>query len=62
MRRRAPLLLAAPALVTVALVTSPLVYLSIRAATGGADAWRVLSREGTLDLVIHTATLVVAVV
>jgi iron(III) transport system permease protein len=61
-RGRPPLLLAAPAVAVVALVLLPLVYLVLRAATGGADAWRVLGRRGTLDLVVDTGLLVAAVV
>jgi iron(III) transport system permease protein len=61
MTRRA-LPLAAPALVAVALVLLPLAYLLLRAATGGADAWSVLGRRGTADLLADTAVLVVAVV
>jgi iron(III) transport system permease protein len=59
-RRALPL--AAPAVAVVALVLLPLAYLVLRAATGGADAWRVLTRRGTLELVVDTGALVVAVV
>lgn len=59
--RRPPLPLAAAALVTVALVALPLVYLAVRAGSGGADAWRVLGRERMLELVAQTGLLVVAV-
>lgn len=62
MSGRAPLLLAAPALVAVGLVVSPLAYLAIRAGAGGTDAWSALWREGTLELVANTAALVLAVV
>jgi iron(III) transport system permease protein len=59
-RRALPL--AAPAVAVVALVLLPLGYLVLRAATGGTDAWRVLTRRGTLELVLDTGALVLAVV
>jgi iron(III) transport system permease protein len=46
----------------VALVLLPLGYLLIRAGTGGADAWEVLTRRGTAELVLRTGVLVAAVV
>jgi iron(III) transport system permease protein len=61
-RGRPPLALTAAAVATVALVLLPLGYLFLRAATGGADAWEVLGREGTLRLVVDTMLLVGAVV
>jgi iron(III) transport system permease protein len=60
-RARAPVALAVPAVVAVALVLLPLAYLILRAGGGGLDALRVLERPGTLDLVIKTGVLVVAV-
>jgi iron(III) transport system permease protein len=60
-RRRPPLLLAGAALVLVALVALPLVYLAVRAGSGGADAWRILGRGRLLELVGHTLLLVGAV-
>jgi iron(III) transport system permease protein len=60
--RRAPLWLAAPAGLVVGLVLLPLVYLVVRASTGGTRAWRVLERRGTLELVLDTGLLVAAVV
>ncbi|HSC92890.1 MAG TPA: iron ABC transporter permease [Gaiellaceae bacterium] len=62
MSGRPPLALTVVAVATVALVLLPLAYLVLRAATGGADAWEVLGRRGTLRLVVDTALLVVAVV
>jgi iron(III) transport system permease protein len=59
---RAPLWLAVPAAAAVALVLLPLVYLVIRAASGGGRAWEVLGRRGTLELVVDTGLLVLAVV
>src|ERR671914_210133 len=46
----------------VALVLLPLAYLVLRAASGGLDAWAVLGRRGTLELVLRTIALVLAVV
>ena len=60
--RRPPLLLTAAALVTVALVLLPLAYLVVRAGSGGLDAWDVLGRRGTVELVLRTVLLVAAVV
>jgi iron(III) transport system permease protein len=47
--------------VVVALISLPLVYLVLRAGSGGADAWRVLERPRTLELVLRTGVLVAAV-
>ena len=60
--RRPPLLLTAAAVAVVALVLLPLVYLVVRAGSGGLDVWEVLGRRGTLELVVRTAALVAAVV
>jgi iron(III) transport system permease protein len=62
MMPRATLSLAVPAVAAVALVLIPLAYLVVRAATGGADAWRVLTRRGTAELILDTTLLVAAVV
>ena len=59
--RRPPLLLGAAAVAAVALVALPVVYLVVRAASGGADAWAVLGRPRMLELVGQTALLVGAV-
>ncbi len=59
--RRPPLLLWAAAVAVVALVTLPLVYLVVRASSGGVDAWSVLGRHRLLELVGQTALLVGAV-
>ena len=59
-RRRPPVLLAVAAVAAVAAVTLPLAYLVIRAA-GGGDAWEVLGRHRTLELVAQTGALVAAV-
>jgi iron(III) transport system permease protein len=60
-RGRAPLLLAIPAALTAAAVLLPLVYLGVRAATAGADAWGVLDAT-TARLVVDTVLLVALVV
>jgi iron(III) transport system permease protein len=60
-RLRAPLL-AVPAIAAVGFVLLPLAYLILRAASGGAEAWEVLGRRGTAELVLDTALLVAAVV
>ena len=60
-RTRAPAALAVPAVAAVALVLLPLAYLLLRAAGGGLDALEVLTRPGTLTLVVKTLVLVVAV-
>ena len=58
--RRPPLALAAAGIAVAALLFLPLVYLVIRAGTG--DAWDVVFRERTLDLIWNTAILVAGVV
>ena len=58
---RAPALLVAAAVAAVSLVGLPRVYLVVRAAGGGTDAWDVLGRDRTLELVLKTAVLVGAV-
>jgi iron(III) transport system permease protein len=60
--RRPPLLLVAVAVLVVALVLLPLAYLVVRAGTGGAEAWEILTRRRTLELVLRTGGLVAAVV
>jgi iron(III) transport system permease protein len=57
-RRRPALLLVAAALAAVSLSCLPLAYLVVRVAQGGADAWSVLGRHRTLELVGQTALLV----
>ena len=57
--RRLPLL-AVPALLASALCLLPVVYLILRAA-GDRQAWDVLARSRTLDLVVDTAALALAV-
>ena len=59
-RRRAPLALVLPALLTVALLLLPLAYLVVR-ATGGGSAWQILWRRDTLELVLSTGLLVAGV-
>ena len=61
-RERAPLALAIPAAVVVALVLLPLAYLALRAGGGGERAWEALGRHSTGELVLSTSALVVAVV
>ncbi|MBA2460195.1 MAG: iron ABC transporter permease, partial [Actinobacteria bacterium] len=60
-RGRAPLSLALPALVTVALLLLPLAYLVARAGSGGSRAWHVLWRRSTAELLWSTGLLVVGV-
>lgn len=60
-RPRLPLLLAVPALAVVALLALPLVYLAVRAGTGGSAAWEILGRASTARLVGRTAGLAAAV-
>jgi iron(III) transport system permease protein len=60
-RGRAPLSLALPAAVTVALLLLPLAYLVIRAASGGSRAWDVLWRRSTAELLWSTGLLVAGV-
>jgi iron(III) transport system permease protein len=59
-RRWPPLALTSAAIVVVGLVSLPLVYLVVRAA-GGGDAWAVLTRSSTAELLLNTIALVVAV-
>ena len=59
--RRAPLLLAAPAVLTAGAVLLPLAYLAVRSVTGGRDAWAILDAR-TARLVLDTGVLVAAVV
>jgi iron(III) transport system permease protein len=56
--RRRPLALAVAAVTSVSLVALPLVYLVVRAVEGGTDAWSMLGRARTLELVGQTALLV----
>ncbi len=58
--RRPPLALAAAGSAVAALLFLPLVYLVIRAGAG--DAWDVVFRERTLELIWNTAILVLGVV
>ena len=60
-RGRAPLSLALAAVVTVALLLLPLAYLVIRAGSGGGDAWEVLWRRSTGELLLSTGLLVLGV-
>ncbi|MEX2646314.1 MAG: ABC transporter permease subunit [Gaiellaceae bacterium] len=60
-RGRVPLALAGPAVAAVGLVLLPLVYLAVRAGGGGEDAWRILVRHSTLELVLQTGALVAGV-
>lgn len=60
-RRRVPLLLAAPAVLTAGAVLLPLVYLALRSATADRSAWRVLDAQ-TARLVFDTGLLVLVVV
>jgi iron(III) transport system permease protein len=60
-RGRAPLALLLPALVVVALLLLPLVYLVVRASGDGGRGLRVLTRPGTLELLWSTGLLVAGV-
>lgn len=60
--RRPPPVLTAAGLAVTALALLPLVYLVIRAGSAGTEAWRVLARPQTLELVARTTLLVTAVV
>ena len=60
--RRPPLPLVAAAVLVVGLMLLPLAYLVVRATTGGVDAWEILTRPRTLELVLSTVGLVAAVV
>jgi iron(III) transport system permease protein len=55
---RAVAALAAVAVTVVAVATLPLVYLVVRAAEGGSDAWSALWRDRTFDVLVSTVTLV----
>ena len=57
---RPPLSLVIPAGVVVALLQLPLVYLAVR-ALGGGEAWEILWRARTLELVVSTGLLVLGV-
>jgi iron(III) transport system permease protein len=57
---RPPLALLVPAPIVVGLLLLPLAYLCVRAI--GGDAWDVLARTRTLELVLNTALLVAGVV
>jgi iron(III) transport system permease protein len=57
---RPPLSLVVPAGIVVALLQLPLVYLAIR-ALGSGEAWDILWRERTLELVVSTLLLVAGV-
>ena len=59
--RRAPVFLAVAGIAVTALVALPLVYLAVRAGSGGGDAWDVLVRARTLELIGRTLLLVTAV-
>jgi iron(III) transport system permease protein len=59
-RRPSPLLTAASVTV-LAVIALPLVYLIVRAGGGGSDAWGVLLRARTAELVAETAVLVAVV-
>ena len=59
--RRTPVALAVAASVVAAVVCLPLVYLAVRAGGGGSDAWNVLLRERTGELLVRTIVLVSAV-
>ncbi|HEU0303058.1 MAG TPA: iron ABC transporter permease [Gaiellaceae bacterium] len=57
---RPPLSLVVPASVVVALLQLPLVYLAIR-ALGSGEAWEILWRERTFELMVSTGVLVLGV-
>jgi iron(III) transport system permease protein len=58
--RRPPAALALAGIAVVALVCLPLVYLIVRVADGGADAFDVLGRPRTVELIVRTCGLVAA--
>ncbi|MCL4290494.1 MAG: iron ABC transporter permease [Thermoleophilia bacterium] len=60
-RRRPPLPLTAAAVTVVGLTLLPLVYLVVRATSGGREAWSVLTRRGTAELLLDTGVLVATV-
>jgi iron(III) transport system permease protein len=59
--RRPPWALAILGVAVVALVCLPLAYLVVRVAEAGGDAWDILARDRTLELVVRTCGLVAAV-
>jgi iron(III) transport system permease protein len=59
--RRPPTALALVAVAVCVVVCLPLVYLVIRAGGGGSDAWSVLGRPNTIEVVLKTAALVTVV-
>jgi iron(III) transport system permease protein len=61
-RRRPPLALAVAGIGVTAVVLLPLGYLAVRVGSGGPDAWDVLLRDGTVELILRTALLAGAVV
>ena len=56
--RRPPWTLSVLGVAVVAVVCLPLAYLLVRVLGGGADAWSVLERPRTLELVLRTVALV----
>jgi iron(III) transport system permease protein len=60
-RARPPLLLWLPALFVAAAMLLPIVYLVVRALAAGPEAWQLLLRPRTLDVLLRT-TLLAAVV
>lgn len=54
--------LVAVAAIIGALAVLPIVYLVVRVIQGGPDAWSVLTRAGTVEVLLSTGALVVAVV
>jgi iron(III) transport system permease protein len=58
---RPPLALTGAAVAVVGLSLLPLAYLLVRAAGGGSDAWGVLGRRGTAELLLRTGALVLTV-
>ena len=61
LRRRPPIWLWLPALIVGVIVLLPLLYLVARASEGGEAAWFVIARPRTVEIVLNTVTLVVAV-
>jgi iron(III) transport system permease protein len=60
-RRGPPPLLATSAVLVAALACLPLAYLAVRAAGAGSEAWDVVLRERTVELVLRTVLLVATV-
>src|SRR3990172_6281499 len=58
---RALLLLWLPALLTAAAILLPIVYLLVRASSGGLSAWERILRPATLEILGRTALLGVSV-